>query len=186
MLAARGGVEGFSASGMGLDFSGARLRQLHFYGEPCIHGHDGLRYIKHGHCVQCGNERARKSYDGNRDQYNARNKLWREANKAHTQSKRASWDKRNKEKRADCQFERACRVFLATPAWVDKQKVIEVYRAARRLSRETGEKHTVDHVIPLNGRDVCGLHVHYNLQVMTAKMNSAKKNRPPKERMPWV
>jgi hypothetical protein len=64
----------------------------------------------------------------------------------------------------------------ATPRWADRKAMRRKYTKARRLTMETGIKHAVDHVIPLQGRQVCGLHVPNNLRVITAQANSKKNN----------
>ena len=62
----------------------------------------------------------------------------------------------------------------ATPVWVDLDAIEEFYRAAMQLTLDTGVEHEVDHIVPLNGKKVCGLHVAYNLQVITRKANRQK------------
>jgi hypothetical protein len=65
----------------------------------------------------------------------------------------------------------------ATPPWVDFDKIKEIYEEADRLSKETGEIYVVDHIVPLNHPLVCGLHVPWNLQILTFSENSKKSNK---------
>lgn len=67
--------------------------------------------------------------------------------------------------------------FAATPMWADLDAIKRIYLLAEKLSVETGIKHHVDHVIPLQGKNVCGLHVENNLQVIPAKQNLSKANK---------
>ena len=66
----------------------------------------------------------------------------------------------------------------ATPLWLTKshmEYIERIYKAARDLRWED-EMH-VDHIIPLNGKDVCGLHVPWNLQLLTKEENLRKGNK---------
>jgi 5-methylcytosine-specific restriction endonuclease McrA len=69
-----------------------------------------------------------------------------------------------------------------TPQWVNKSKdtLFEIkgfYIAAAALTKSTGVEHQVDHIVPLNGKTVSGLHVPWNLRVVTAKENIKKSNK---------
>lgn len=66
---------------------------------------------------------------------------------------------------------------LASPAWRDKEKIARIYSERDKITAETGVAHHVDHVIPIQGDKVCGLHVHQNLEVIDAVENIVKKNK---------
>src|ERR1019366_7056 len=69
-----------------------------------------------------------------------------------------------------------------TPPWQTKAMVLEIrmlYEKAAELSKTSGTEHNVDHVIPLQGANVSGLHVPWNLQIITAAANSKKNNKVP-------
>ena len=94
-------------------------------------------------------------------------KLWRKNNPGHEGaqiSKRLNAIKRQKR----------------VPVWVDicaHEKMRNIYKQAKQLTRSTGIKYHVDHILPLNGKLVSGLHVPENLQVLPAKDNCSKHNR---------
>lgn len=64
-----------------------------------------------------------------------------------------------------------------TIPWADRKGIKRMYAEARRLTEATGIVHQVDHIIPLRGDMVSGLHVHNNLQILTGSENSKKRNR---------
>lgn len=64
-----------------------------------------------------------------------------------------------------------------TPRWANQEAIRRIYQEAARLSFETGVMHHVDHIIPLQGTIVSGLHVEDNLRVITATENMIKRNR---------
>jgi len=64
-----------------------------------------------------------------------------------------------------------------TPSWANDQLVTAYYKEAKQLEELTGIQFHVDHIIPLRGEMVSGLHVETNLQILTAHENRSKKNR---------
>ena len=57
-----------------------------------------------------------------------------------------------------------------TPSWADREKIAEFYK-------NRPEGHEVDHIIPLNGKKVSGLHIHTNLQYLSIEKNRRKSNK---------
>lgn len=87
------------------------------------------------------------------------------------------WKKLNPNKSAADSAERRVAKIMATPAWANKRAIRAIYREAARATIESGVQHHVDHIIPLRSEIVCGLHVHINLQVITAAENIEKSNK---------
>ena len=79
----------------------------------------------------------------------------------------------------NCAKRRASKL-QATPPWLTAEHWAEIeatYEQAAFLSAETGIKHEVDHIDPLQGETVCGLHVPWNLQVLPRPVNRSKSNK---------
>lgn len=96
---------------------------------------------------------------------------WYKKNKAHKQEQLRNWDKNNRGKRRALVVKRVAAKLQATPPWVDLKEIEKIYIKA------VAKGLTVDHQIPLRGRDVRGLHVPWNLQLLTRSENSKKGNR---------
>lgn len=101
---------------------------------------------------------------------------WREANSELANRRIAAWGKKYPEKRASYTRARQAQKLRAMPAWADRRKMQEVYELAREF-REYGFDVHVDHIIPLKGVMVCGLHVHNNLRLSLAAYNLRKSNK---------
>jgi hypothetical protein len=89
----------------------------------------------------------------------------------------SEWSKNNLDKKAMHNNKRRADKLNATPDWSEKDKISIVYKKARELGRLLGCSMEVDHCIPLNNPDVCGLHVWYNLQILEKSINCSKSNK---------
>ena len=68
----------------------------------------------------------------------------------------------------------------ATPLWLtrkQKSEIRQLYQIAITMTQTTGEQYVVDHIVPLRGEFVCGLHVPWNLRVITQDENLKKSNK---------
>lgn len=66
-----------------------------------------------------------------------------------------------------------------TPVWLTKEQINEIqefYILAHDLQWLSEEKLEVDHIIPLQGKNVSGLHVPWNLQILPKSLNCSKGN----------
>lgn len=93
---------------------------------------------------------------------------------------RAAWVERNRPYVVAKNAARRAMRLKATPPWLteeDKQAIRDIYKLAATKTKEEGIVYHVDHIIPLKGEVVRGLHVPWNLQVIPAKENLSKGNR---------
>lgn len=68
----------------------------------------------------------------------------------------------------------------ATPAWLSLEHLSTIkteYALAEWCTLVMNEPYEVDHIVPLQGKNVCGLHVPWNLQVITKENNRKKANK---------
>jgi hypothetical protein len=87
------------------------------------------------------------------------------------------WRQRFPEKKIAADSARRAGAALRAPVWANEEKISEKYCEALRLQQETGIRMSVDHVIPLFGELVSGLHVPENLQVIPFVENARKSNQ---------
>ena len=174
--------------------------KYYFTGDPCKHGHIAPRKTK-GSCVECLKIEWAQALETRADYYAEYNKSeagqkakkgYYERNKdaviarafARPLEEKTAAKKRHKKENPDyyrslVSFRRR-RFRDATPKWLSVEQKMEIrlkYRLAIELSRATGVRHAVDHEIPLQGEDVCGLHVPWNLRVITQDDNLKKSNK---------
>lgn len=100
---------------------------------------------------------------------------------AYYQAKANHWGRKlTKEQRCAIQAARNDAKSNATPAWLTANhhaEIARVYAKARAMTDSTGVSHEVDHIVPIRSDAVCGLHVPWNLRVITAVENRVKSNQ---------
>jgi len=100
-------------------------------------------------------------------------KAWHERNPDY----QSNFYKAHKERYVAARARRRAAQDSATPTWltaIDKAMIQEMYDVSEARYIQTGIKHHVDHIVPINGKGVAGMHVPWNLQVITAHENLSK------------
>lgn len=90
------------------------------------------------------------------------------------------WRTENPDKHAAKEGKRRAAKLRRTPGWLTDEQLWmlqEAYAIAARRSSATGIEWSVDHIVPLQGRNVSGLHVPWNVRVIPARCNSSKGNK---------
>lgn len=134
---------------------------------------------KDGYAKQCKSCK-KEYYLKDREKVIARTKQWKienkEADKLHTKKYRD----RNKGKRNALTAKRRASKLQATPKWLTKEQlddIRQIYQDVQDIQWLAEEKLSVDHIIALQGENVCGLHVPWNLQILTLKEKCQKGNK---------
>ena len=122
-------------------------------------------------------EQDRRYYVKNRERISEEKRLYYEANIEQKLASVRRWQKANPEKLAAIAAKRRAAQINRTPAWADLETIKLYYEARQAISEATGRDYHVDHMIPLRGKTVSGLHVPSNLQIIPAEHNLRKKNR---------
>lgn len=121
--------------------------------------------------------RNKESVEAYRKQYAERNKSKiSRKNKAWSAMKRASKDASFYASKLSAQRKREAAKLNAIPCWADNFYTKGMYEVAA-IFRRVGIDMQVDHVVPLQGKTVSGLHWHGNMQLMIGTANSSKHNR---------
>lgn len=119
----------------------------------------------------------KKQYEREKEVILEKNRQWRVENRDWYSEYNSAYYLNNPEKYAGYRDLRIRKLKEQTPDWADKLLIKEFYVQARDLTEKTGILHTVDHIVPLQGTNVSGLHVETNLQILTKTENSKKRNK---------
>ena len=146
----------------------------------CFHKHKGKPFDLAIWCKECAKANALSHYKNRpRDERLKVKRLWQDKNRESVNQYNNEWRKKNPHKHAAKEAKRRALKNKATPAWLtdcDKAHILRFYKLAALMGEITGQKYHVDHVVPLKGKNVCGLHVPNNLRVIPAKDNLEKSN----------
>jgi hypothetical protein len=183
----------------------AEGKTRYFTGDACPRGHIAERIVSTRACVACAAEKKQAWLTANPEKANAQKRAWRDKNiekaralnlasqKLHRESANerqrrwlsenreqanaasAAWAKANPGKCTARSARRRAAELQRTPAWADNDVINSLYELAR-IYREAGHDVEIDHIVPLQGKKVSGLHVQDNLQVICSMLNKSKSN----------
>ena len=167
----------------------------YFTGLPCISGHVADRLTASGECVECFSERSKKRRINNAEKIKERSRELYAADRENRAKKASEYRKRNPEaakesqkkwglanrpKRTAAENARRAAKIQATPSWLTdehKRHINLFYETAEKLRKASGIDLAVDHMVPIKGKNVTGLHVPWNLCIIGKIENSAKNNK---------
>lgn len=140
-------------------------------------GHEATR--RDSKCSNCHKERHRVKAAKYRlehpEEAKAKLNAWRKLNPEKTSANKRKFQENNRSHRTAYQNARHADKLKRTPKWANADNIKCIYEVCG-LFRSAGVDIQVDHIIPLRGKLVSGLHVENNLRLLSAHENRTKKN----------
>ena len=124
-------------------------------------------------------EYCRQWRKANRDKTRKSAQEYRQTNPDKARQSIRKWREANTDKRNALEAKRRAAKLQRTPHWLTKDQLDEIetfYTVALAFRLFTGLTYHVDHIVPLQGKNVSGLHVPWNLRVIPETDNLKKSN----------
>ena len=174
--------------------------KYYYTGEPCKHGHLANRRVNDYGCMECRKisknryyekypeklrygtletrqKRKRKYYKENKESISEYNVQYMKSRLEKDPDYKKRNDKRYRDNHPERDAKRRAHKIQSTPKWYESEKIKHLYLKRSQLSKLWGIDLHVDHIVPLQGDNVCGLHCWDNLQLLEATINISKSNK---------
>ena len=152
-------------------------RNKHYYRSLCKKCDKAQALQWHFDNHERSKKKSRQWHEANKELANAKRKeAYRAEDSEVRQAKRKEYYEANKAMYVYNSAKRKRHVKRATPEWADQECIKARYVLSKYLTELDGRQRHVDHIIPLRGELVSGLHVHDNLQILLAEDNLSKSN----------
>jgi hypothetical protein len=160
----------------------------YFTGKPCKYGHVSNRHVVNAGCSECMKKTQRQwrqekpeymeQYrQNNKDAIKKSTKQYYQKNIEKYRKYSQQYCKENPDKVNAKASKRRATKLQRTPLWGDINRIKGFYKLAKIMSDLCKEPYHVDHIVPMQGKIVCGLHVPENMQVLPASLNISKNNQ---------
>ena len=140
---------------------------------------EASRIAWHKRDKDASNKRSREWAKNNPDKSKAIKEKYVVKNYDKIKTKTKEYRQNNKARYSFLANQRRARQLQATPTWLteeEKEDIYTFYVVREQFIDLFNVKYEVDHIIPLQGKTVCGLHVPWNLRVIESSINNSKKN----------
>ena len=150
----------------------------YFTGEPCVHGHTAARFVRSANCLECNKRSLRKARQEKPEQARAHKAKYRsdEAVRAAHNEYNAQYRRDHPDEFRAYRAKRRAAKLKRTVKWANDKLIRYEYGMAQLLTKLWGVDYEVDHIIPLQGKLVSGLHCEANLRVIPGILNRKKSN----------
>ena len=131
-------------------------------------------------CKSCTSQAGKTWRASNKEQKSLKDREYRKSHAEEIKNFQKAYYQKNKSRYLANFFKRKAAKLQAIPSWLSTVQLEEIdylYKLREEVNSLSDYEYEVDHIVPLQGKNVCGLHVPWNLQLLPKEVNRAKSNK---------